>query len=67
MANPVVALLTARRAELTGGVDSVGVQEARIVTMQAELDAAIAHLDSCKAEVAQIDATLTGLGVEVTG
>lgn len=56
--NPVVALLEARRAELTGGPDSIGVQEQRTAEMQEALDAANARLADCRDEVDQIDASL---------
>ncbi|WP_377324763.1 hypothetical protein ACFJIY_07685 [Pimelobacter simplex] len=55
---PVVALLKARRAELTGGPDSVGVQEQRVAEMQADVDAACERLAACVSEVEAIDAAL---------
>ncbi|TQK73359.1 hypothetical protein [Nocardioides sp. SLBN-35] len=61
--DPVVALIEARRDELLGGEDSIGVQEARVADLQADLDAAVAHLATCRDEVAKIDAALALLSV----
>jgi hypothetical protein len=55
----VAALLQSRRADLLGGEDSIGVQEASVAELQSRLDAAVAHLNACRAEVAEIDAALT--------
>lgn len=53
--NPVVAILSARRAELTGGELSIGEQERLIGVMQADLATALACLAACEAELAEID------------
>lgn len=53
--NPVVAILSARRAELTGGELSIGEQERLIAEKQAALDTALACLAACEAELAEID------------
>jgi len=57
--SPVCALLLARCAELLGGEDSIGVQEQRVAQLQGELDAAVAHLAECQAEVDEIDRALS--------
>lgn len=51
----VVALLKERRTELTAGEDSIGIQESRVAEMEAELAAARARLDDCRAEVESIN------------
>lgn len=53
--NPVVAILSARRAELTGGELSIGEQERLIDERAAALDTARAVLAACVAELAEID------------
>lgn len=57
-ADPVVALLEARRSELLGGEDSIAVQEARVDGQRASLDLAVTRLAACQDEVARIDAAL---------
>lgn len=56
--NPVVALLNARRAELTGGELSIGEQERLIDEKAAVLDADRARLAKCMDELAEIDRTI---------
>lgn len=56
--SPVVALIQARRAELTNGPDSIGMREQRVAKMQADLDAELACLADCEAELAEIDRVL---------
>jgi hypothetical protein len=51
----VVALLDARRTELTAGEDSIGIQESHVAEMEAELAAAQSRLNDCRAEVESID------------
>ncbi|MCR1785296.1 hypothetical protein KVF89_22340 [Nocardioides carbamazepini] len=62
---PVVALLVARRAVLTGGPNSIGVQEARVTELRAGLDEAVAFLAACRAEVVEIDAAIAVLSPPV--
>lgn len=57
-ADPVVTLLCARRGELVGGENSIGIQEGHIATLQANLTAAEATLANCVAEVEAIDRAL---------
>lgn len=58
---PALAVLEARRAELTGGENSVGVQEQKVAEMQSALDEATAVLDGCVGELAAIDAAIAAL------
>lgn len=53
--NPAVLLLEARRAELTGGERSIGVQEQQVEQMRAALDSALAVLAACEAELVALD------------
>ncbi|WP_436702466.1 hypothetical protein [Nocardioides sp. BYT-33-1] len=53
--NPAVVLLEARRAELTGGEQSIGVQEQQVEQMRAALDSALAVLAACEAELVALD------------
>ena len=53
--NPVVAILSARRAELLGGELSIGEQERLIDEKAADLDADRARLSACMSELAEID------------
>lgn len=53
--NPVIAILSARRAELLGGELSIGEQERLIDEKAAALDADRALLAACVAELAEID------------
>jgi len=54
-ASPVVTLLQARRSVLTGGEDSIGVQEQRVEECRRVLDAAASALESSRAEAAEIE------------
>ena len=53
--NPVVAILSARRAELLGGELSIGEQERLIDEKAVALDADRARLAACMSELAEID------------
>jgi hypothetical protein len=55
---PVVALLEARRTELLGGEDSIGLREQRVEEMQARLIDEQAALAACQAELAALDAAI---------
>jgi hypothetical protein len=56
--SPVVALIEARRDVLTNGPESIGMQGQKVAQMQAALDAALACLASCEAELAALDHAL---------
>jgi hypothetical protein len=56
-----IAALEARRAVLTGGDNSVGVQEQRVAEMRAALDEAAATLAACVNEVDALDAAIAAL------
>lgn len=58
---PALAVLEARRAELTGGENSVGVQEQRVAEMQAALNEAAAVLDASRAALTALDAAIAAL------
>lgn len=53
--SPVVAILLARRADLVGGSNSIGVQEGRVAELAESLTAAKACLAGCVDELAEID------------
>ncbi len=55
---PVVALLEARRTELLGGEDSIGLREQRVEAMQARLVDEQTALAACQSELAAIDAAI---------
>lgn len=56
-----IAVLEARRAELTGGENSVGVQAQTVEQMQADLDEATAALAACESELAAVEAAIAAL------
>ena len=57
-ASPVVSLLEVRRLVLAGGEDSIGVQQHRVDAMREALIEALANVESCRAEMDEIDRVL---------